>query len=122
MHKKKAAGPVPVPAGAPTFICDLCDISCTSKVAYEAHLRGIKHCKVCVCVWGGGSVTYMCVARSVCKVCVLLRMCKFCVTYVGGLVRHVYGRSCASRMCKVCNVTCMYTVCGRSVCVKYVCT
>ncbi|KAL5481951.1 hypothetical protein EMCRGX_G022227 [Ephydatia muelleri] len=48
MHKKKAAGPVPVPAGAPTFICDLCDISCTSKVAYEAHLRGIKHCKVLV--------------------------------------------------------------------------
>lgn len=45
-HKKKAAGPAPVPTGTAAFKCDLCDITCTSKDAYEAHLRGSKHYKV----------------------------------------------------------------------------
>lgn len=43
--------------------CDVCDVACSSKDAYEAHIRGVKHQKVnsnfaiacsacvCVCVW-----------------------------------------------------------------------
>ena len=28
------------------FYCELCDVSCTSKDAFEAHARGAKHQKV----------------------------------------------------------------------------
>ena len=40
--------------------CDVCDVACSSKDAYEAHIRGVKHqkvnsnfaiaCSACVCV------------------------------------------------------------------------
>ncbi len=49
-HKKKAASIVttnkePVPSGS--YRCELCDVTCTGLDAYNAHLKGARHVKVC---------------------------------------------------------------------------
>ena len=47
LHKKKLQqSQIPTPAGAGVFTCELCDVTCTSKDAFEAHIRGSKHQKV----------------------------------------------------------------------------
>jgi len=48
-HKKKlqqqqTTADATTPRG--DFYCELCDVSCTSKDAFEAHIRGAKHQKV----------------------------------------------------------------------------
>ena len=57
IHKKKEASSVSGKVGGTAAatqawgrgggaFCDVCDVSCSSKDAYEAHIRGIKHQKV----------------------------------------------------------------------------
>jgi len=55
LHKKKEASAgnkggsayVAQQFGKSGHFCEVCDVACSSKDAYDAHVRGIKHQKVC---------------------------------------------------------------------------
>lgn len=60
--------------------CDVCDVACSSKDAYEAHIRGVKHqkvnsnfaiaCSACVCVCG--PITYIPTLLLLAELCCFL--------------------------------------------------
>jgi len=68
IHKKKEASSVSGKVGGTAAatqawgrgggaFCDICDVSCSSKDAYEAHIRGIKHQKVKQLSWLSSSLS-----------------------------------------------------------------
>jgi len=69
IHKKKEASSVSGKVGGTAAatqawgrgggaFCDICDVSCSSKDAYEAHIRGIKHQKVKQLSWLSSSLSF----------------------------------------------------------------